>query len=351
MRVWGGALPPRPSRGLRAGASGQREPPTCGNARPPPAEPSQSPSLGHRSGRPTATSRCLSRAKVRKRCTAPPSELPPRYKSPKKVHCPAAGGGGPDPRATPARAARGRSPRAPRRRPPAPRAGRIPARPARCAEKRPGCISRQENYRRCAENRPECVSRQRPTGARRARTGREPLHAFWETAGQDGGIVLVARRAARGGSGRRRRGAEIAPPGDALCPIFSTTTPFRLPENTLWSIFSTCSAVGSGLEGCPTLGEVRPLRPRSRCAPGPAATLVKTPVRWRVESRKTRLRGQKRLPLEANPADRLRIPARGAFAPVAAAAKPQFRGPYQEAWSKPALSVPTVKAGFDHGGR
>ena len=106
-------------------------------------------------------------------------------------------------------------------------------------------------------------------------------------------------------------------------------------------------------------GRRRPPRPRGglplrRCGRGASlqnATLVKTPVHWRMESRKTRLRGQKRLSLEANPADRPRIPARGVFAPVTSAAKPQFRGPCQEAWPKPALSVPTVEAGFDHGGR
>ena len=188
---------------------------------------------------------------------------------------------------------------------------------------------------------------------------------------------MAARRAARGGPGRRRRGAEVGLPDNTLCPIFSTSTPFQLPDNAFCPIFSTSSSGGTGPEGrvrLPASGlggraaaamragwAVRPgarlrriraarLRRRLRGASRAGAALVKTPVHWRVESRKTLLRGQKRLSLEENPADRPRFSGGGASAPVAPAAKPQFRRPYQEAWSKLALSVPTVKAGFDHGG-
>ena len=262
------------------------------------------------------------------------------------------------------------------------RAGHPRTHIAGCAENRPECVSRQENDRRCAEKRPECVPRQRPAGARRARTGRQPLHAFWETAGQAGDIIFSARKAARGGSGRRRRGAEVGLPDNTLCPIFSTTTPFRLPENALWSIFSTCSAGGTGLKGRLSLGAVRPLRPRPRRASGAGR-----PVRasgLQVRRLRTRLRraaeGSCRMrPAFAarswsklaftggwnhgkhasvvkngsrwrqTPADRPRFSGGGTSAPVAPAAKPQFRRPYQEAWSKPAFSVPTAKAGFDHG--
>ena len=262
----------------------------------------------------------------------------------------------------------------------APRAGRAPrTHIAGCAENRPECISRQENDCRCAENRPKCVSRHEPAGTQRARTGRGRPKAFWETAGQTGDIILVARRAARGGPGRRRQGAEIAPPGDTLCPIFSTTAPFRLPENTFWPIFSTSPAVGTGLKRRPALETVRQLRPHPRCAPDAgrsayardlqarrlrtrlrraataagasarAAPVVKTRVHWRERSRKTRLCGQSRPSLEANGTDRPRIPARRPPATAAAAAKPQLRRPHPAEWSKPAFSVPTVKAGFDHG--
>ena len=92
-------------------------------------------------------------------------------------------------------------------------------------------------------------ARGRPAGARRPpmkpQVGR-------------GGVIFSARKAARGGPVRRRRGAEIAPPGDTLCPIFSTTTPFRLPENTLWPIFSTFPRSRRSPEGAPP----SPGRPR-----------------------------------------------------------------------------------------
>ena len=217
---------------------------------------------------------------------------------------------------------------------------------AGCAENRPECISGQENDRHCAENRPKCVSRHEPTGARRARTGRGFLYAFWDTAGQAGGIVLAARRAARGGPGRRRREAEIGLPDNTLCPIFSTTPPFRLPENTLWPFFSTFPRSRRS----PERGASDPGAAPAAGASIHAAPVVKTRVHWRVESRKTRLRGQNRPSLEANPVQRPRFSVGGTSAPVAPAEKPQFRRPYQQTWSKPAFSVPTVKAGFDHGG-
>ena len=83
----------------------------------------------------------------------------------------------------------------------------------------------------------------------------------------------------------------------------------------------------------------------------PAPPVVKTGVHWREESRKTFLRGQNRPSLEANwpvsPGDPPLRPSSSSGLP----AKPQFRGSPLDAWSKSAFSVPTVKAGFDHGGR
>ena len=158
----------------------------------------------------------------------------------------------------------------------------------------------------------------------------------------------MARWMERFGSGRRRRRAEIGVPENTLWPIFSTTAPSEPPENTLCPIFSTyCGQRGLGRAAAPT-APVRDAR-HGRNASWPNAVVVKTRVYWRVESRKIRLYGQNRPSLEVNAAERPRIPACESPAPVAAAAKPQFRRPRPEAWSKLAFSVPTVKAGFDHG--
>ena len=82
-----------------------------------------------------------------------------------------------------------------------------------------------------------------------------------------------------------------------------------------------------------------------------SGALVKTRLRWREESRKTARFGQNRRSLEANrPVWFGNAPfwPAGRFGPPA---KPQIRRPRPGEWSKPAFSVPTVKAGFDHGGR
>ena len=293
------------------------------------------------------------RAKVQKRCTAPP---PPRrtasiVQKSKKVHRPAVSGSGSNPRSRD-----GGVPRAPPRPgtrparcPSAPRAGRANrARIAGCADNRPQCISRQENDRRCAENRPKCISWHGSAGTRCERTVRGRLLTSGETAGRTGAVIFLARWMERFGSGRRRRRAEIGVPENTLWPIFSTTAPSEPPENTLCPIFSTyCGQRGLGRAAAPT-APVRDAR-HGRNASWPNAVVVKTRVYWRVESRKIRLYGQNRPSLEVNAAERPRIPACESPAPVAAAAKPQFRRPCIEAWSKPAFSVPTVDASFDHG--
>ena len=82
-----------------------------------------------------------------------------------------------------------------------------------------------------------------------------------------------------------------------------------------------------------------------------AAALVKTRFHWREESRKAALHGQKRPSLEANRPVRPGNPPRRLPKRFGPAAKPQFRTSRLDVWSKPAFSVPTVKALFDHGGR
>ena len=79
--------------------------------------------------------------------------------------------------------------------------------------------------------------------------------------------------------------------------------------------------------------------------------LVKTRLHWREESQKTALRGQNRRSLEANRPIRPENQPRRTAGRFGFLAKPQLRRPRSDAWSKPAFSVPTVKAGFDHGGR
>ena len=76
--------------------------------------------------------------------------------------------------------------------------------------------------------------------------------------------------------------------------------------------------------------------------------LVKTRLHWREESQKTALRGQNRRSLEANRPIRPGNQPRRTAGRFGLLAKPQLRRPRSDAWSKPAFSVPTVKAGFDH---
>ena len=173
-----------------------------------------------------------------------------------------------------------------------------------------------------------------------------PLLAFRETAVRTGGVSFFRRAKPRGaGPG----GAAAAPKSGRPTIHFGRFSAHRPPSGcrkTHCGQFSAHPAGGEGLEGriAPGLGVVSAAGASIRAAP-----VVKTRVHCRVESRKVRLRGQNRPSLEANAADRPRIPAREPPAPATATAKPQFRKPRQEAWSKPAFSVPTAKAGFDHG--
>ena len=108
-------------------------------------------------------------------------------------------------------------------------------------------------------------------------------------------------------------------------------------------------ACGVRLESAPL-----PCRSSSAAAPPTGrrgGVLVKTCFHWREESRKTVLRGQNRRSLEANrtvwPGNTPRRPPGRFGFPT----KPLIIGTRLDAWSKPAFSVPTAKAGFDHGGR
>ena len=136
-------------------------------------------------------------------------------------------------------------------------------------------------------------------GLRTPERAREPWPSYRirRNRRSEGGIVFEACRTGRFGAGSRRFDAETGPPKNSLWPIFSTSTPFRLPEDTLCPIFSTFCASGSGpgrraaAGGC-ILARCGPrLRARARARPklalaggwnhGKRASVVEARLRWR----------------------------------------------------------------------
>ena len=164
------------------------------------------------------------------------------------------------------------------------------------------------------------------------------------------GAAFRCRRAARGPLFMCKRPAAIrkTPDGGFLwITIFESGRPPAFAKVE----FLTTALRQSGILDQNRGPSVSTASDRADLPPARGGVLVKTCFHWREESRKTVLRGQNRRSLEANrtvwPGNTPRRPPGRFGFPT----KPLIIGTRLDAWSKPAFSVPTAKAGFDHGGR